>query len=185
MEENYDLDPRIGSWTDLQEKLKTARLTAVGVIALTAVNLLFVVFGSQVQLLYAMTVPYYFVVFGKAMDNRFSVGEWTKTGIYTRTGLVMAAAILAVLLLCWFLSKKRIRLLWVFLIAAILDTAALIALYAFLGGISGGILDLLIHGFLIWQMASGLKASKKLEEKRRGYGAEPYEEKQNPEDILG
>jgi len=185
MEENYNLDPQLGSWTDLQEKLKTARLTALGVILLTVVNMLFALFGEQVQLLYAMTAPYYFVVFGKAMDNRFTMGKWTQTGVYTRTGLVMAVAILAVLLLCWFFSKKRIKLLWVILIAAILDTVALLALNVLLGGMVGGILDVLIHGFFIWQMISGLKAAKKLEKKRQSYGAEPYEEKQNPEDILG
>ncbi len=179
MAENYNFDHPNTYWTELEAKIKNSRSTVLIALIFTVVNIVFVMFGSDTQLVYAMTAPYYFVIFGKGMDNRFTMGTWSETGVYTRTGLLLALVILGFVALCWFLSARRSSILQWLLAVAIVDALVLVALSVyFVGGLLGSLVDIIFHVFLIVRLVQGIKAARKLEQKRLDYGADVQNEEQ-------
>ena len=182
MAENYHLDPQRGSWTELNARIKSSRIVIIAALALTVLNTTVSLLGLDLQLLYSMTVPYYFVLFGKGMDNHFAPGSWTEVGIYTRTGLVLGLGFFALAVLFWALSFRNRNWMKGFLALMVVDLLALLLL-SFLG--LGGVLDVLTHGLLVWQALSGMRAEADLEGKRRQYLREMQgeNEKQEPADA--
>lgn len=146
----------------LMQQVQMGRRTLLGTVALTAVNLLLLLSGQGEYLLFSVSVPYYLVWLGKGMDNYFAP-SWTENGTLTWTGLVPAALILGAYMLVWLLSRKKGGALWVAFGMLCIDSAALIAVALLSAqGIGGTIVDILIHFVVLYQLAEGARASKRL-----------------------
>lgn len=135
----------------LEQKAKGGRSNLLLAIILTVVNIVLLIAGSDMMLLFSISVPYYAVIFGMILGGQELMV----------TGCVIAGIMLAVYFLCWLLSKKRVGWLVAALVLMILDTLCLIGFYLLAAEISG-ILDFVFHAMIIYYLAAGISATKKL-----------------------
>lgn len=135
----------------LAQKEKAGRNNLLLAIILTVVNIVLFLGGSEMMLLFSISVPYYAVIFGAILGGEDMVV----------TGCVIAAVILVVYFVCWLLSKKRIGWMIAALVLMIVDTIALIAFYLLASEISG-ILDFVFHAMIIYYLVAGIVSAKKL-----------------------
>lgn len=135
----------------LDQKYRSARSNLLIAVILTLVNIVMLLAGSDTMMLFSVSVPYYAVIFGVVLGGQELL----------ITGCVIAAVILLVYFLCWLLSKKKAGWLLAAMVMMILDTLALAAFY-FLAGEISGILDFLFHVLIIYYLAAGISADKKL-----------------------
>lgn len=147
----------------MEARVSGGRTMLLTAIILTVVNIVIAVLDAGAQFLYSISVPYYLVSFGKGMDNGFAEGKWSVTGTYTISALVIAAVILGVYLLCWYLSKKRRGWLIVGLVLFIVDTLALVYIsLTLLMQPGSNVIDLCIHLWMIFLLVQAVRNSKKL-----------------------
>lgn len=135
----------------LQQKYKAARSNLLLTIILTVLNVVMLLLGSENMLLFSISVPFYAVVFGYLMEG---------TAMLV-TGIVIAAIMLAVYLVCWIFSKKRTGWLIAALVLFIVDTLVMGAMYL-LAGEGSGIMDVLIHIWVLYYLISGVRSAGKL-----------------------
>lgn len=132
----------------LQQRYNTARSNLLLVIILTLVNIVLLFTESESMLLFSASIPYYAVVFGVLLD-------------ILPMGLAVAAVLLVLYFLCWLLSKKRSGWLIVALVLFVLDTLGMVGLYLLAEDFSG-VLDALIHIWVLAYLIMGISAAKKL-----------------------
>lgn len=142
-----NLSPR----EQLEQKYKAARSNLLLTIILTVVNVVLLIAGSESMLLFSISVPFYAVVFGYFMEGTTML----------ITGIVIAAIMLTVYLLCWIFSKKRTGWLVAAMVLFIIDTAVMALMYLFAGEMSG-IMDVLIHAWVLYYLISGVSSASKL-----------------------
>ncbi len=135
------------------KKTQTARSNLLLMLAFTVVNIGLFLFGSDTVMLFSATIPYYAVVFG------FYSVEGVST--YLIVGIAVAAVILLIYLLCFLLSKKNCGWMILALVLFVIDTAALVLLYIWAEDISG-ILDGLMHIWIIYYLIVGIKYGRQL-----------------------
>lgn len=140
----------------LQNKLSSARHSLLLVVIFTVINLILLLCDGQTYFLFSASVPYYLTLFGMLMD------AGAGGSVFTVTALVIAAACLAAYLLCWLLSKKRIGWYVVAMVLFILDTVMLLWMSVSLDILTDNVIDLLIHGWVLVELAQALRAHKKL-----------------------
>lgn len=128
----------------LDQTVLRARSNLLLAMILTAVNILMLFVGGDYFLLFSITAPYY------AAGILYYMGD-------PAVGLVFAGALLALYVLCWWLSKKKPGWLAVALALFLVDTACLL----WLEGLEG-ILNLLIHIWLLFYLFTGTRAAGKL-----------------------
>ncbi len=146
----------------LLRQLATSRYMILGTVIITVVNLLFLLFGTDVFMPYCAAAAYYLVWLGKGFDNAFGV-SWELNGIYTRTGLLFAAVILGVLLLLWWLSKKDLRWIKVSIGLLVVDTVLLLVFaFAMLENPLGCLVEVVLHIAAIWEMSKAFSANRQL-----------------------
>ena len=139
-----------------EQRYKTSRANLLLIIILTVVNVVMLLVGSETMLLFSISVPYYAVVFGYVMEN---------TTMLT-TGCVIAAIMLVVYLLCWIFSKKRTGWMIAALVLFIIDTVVMGLMYLGLGEASG-IMDVLIHAWVLYYLIVGVISASKLKKMPR------------------
>ena len=132
----------------LQKKYDSARSNLLLAIVLTIVNIVLFFANSGTMLLFSVSVPYYAVIFGYV----FEIVEF---------GIGFAAAILVVYFLCWLLSKKRSGWLIAALVLFLVDTLAMAGLYLLMEDASG-IMDAVIHIWVLYYLFAGVSAGRKL-----------------------
>ena len=142
--------------------VKSARTTLLVAVLFTVLNVVLLIIGSNRYFLYSATIPYYLTFFGYVFDHMM-------VGTYTLTGLSMAVVPIAALALCWFMSKKDDRWLTAATVVFGLDTAAMLGLLLWAGDLSGSLLDIVFHGWVLICLIRGVKACKWL----RNVPAEP------------
>lgn len=152
----------------LLKRYNGACMNILLVVIFSAVNVGLLIFGSDSYFLFSASIPYYLPMFGmlytgkypaEFYDESWAGFEFFGEGFYTAT-IVIAAVIIALYLLCFFLSKKKgYGWLIVAIILFALDTAAMFYLVGFS---SESIIDILFHGWVIVSLASGISAGKKL-----------------------
>ncbi len=135
----------------LEVKYKSARSNLLLTIILTVVNVVMLIAGSENMLLFSISVPFYAVVFGYFMEGTAML----------ITGCVIAAIMLAVYLLCWIFSKKRTGWLVAALVLFVIDTIVMGLMYLGLGEVSG-IMDVLIHAWVLYYLIMGVVSASKL-----------------------
>ena len=175
---------KINDREELFRKYHTGRFNLLIVIALTAINILLVVTGTNRYYLFSASIPYYVAyaaayACGKFPSEMYENLETEMT--FLGTGYLIAMTALALLLLSFyllsfFLSKHRPAWLMLALIFFIIDTVALIALF----GVSlDAALDIICHAIVIFELVSGVRAEKKLRTlPPEREGSAPYSEEE-------
>ena len=149
----------------LESQYKAARMNLLFVIGFTLFNIVMIFFESSSYFIFSAILPYHLVLEGAFWCGFFPLEYYEGLGIYEFLDisffielLIVALLIVAVYVVFWMLSKKRVG----FLIAATvlmgIDTLALIYLY----GISGSVIDLAFHGIVIFLLVRGILAFYKL-----------------------
>lgn len=134
-----------------QEKYETARKNLLLMIIFTAVNVVLLILNADVMMLFSATVPYMAAAFGFA---------WQGTG-FSMVCFTIAVITVVLYVLCWYMSKKRYGWMIVALVMFILDTLAMAGMYLGLGEISG-ILDVVIHAWVLYYLIIGVKYGKQI-----------------------
>ena len=143
-------------------QIKLARYMLLGTVIVTVLNIVFLLANVDMYISYCAALPYYLVLFGKFFDNSMYLG--IINGEFTATGLFMAAILLAVWMLVWWLAKRSRIWLIVGLVAVCADLLVLLGMYVvFWGGLQGCLWEALIHGAVIFEMAQGCRAWKQKE----------------------
>lgn len=132
----------------LQQKYNTARSNLLLVIVLTLVNIVLFFAESNTMLLFSASIPYYAVIFGVVLE-------------VAPLGIGFAAVILILYFLCWLLSKKKSGWMSVALVLFILDTLGMAGMYLLAEDFSG-IMDALIHVWVLYYLIVGVSSGKKL-----------------------
>lgn len=133
------------------KQLSVARGNLLLMIVLTVVNILLSLLGSDTMLLFSATVPYFAA----------TVGILSEIGILVGIGVGIAAVILGIYLLCWIFSKKHYGWMIAALVLFALDTLAMIGIYMLYGDVSG-VLDVLIHAWVLYYLVIGVRYGYKL-----------------------
>lgn len=151
----------------LEAKFHNARTDLLLIVALTVINLVLLVTGSDTYFVFSAYIPYGIAVLGMVLCGKFPAEyygeemagtEFFGQGVFV--GFITVAVVLTLLyLLCWFLSKNFKSGWLIFALVMIsVDTAFLL-----LGGLSlDSILDMLFHVWMIVTIAMGISANKKL-----------------------
>lgn len=141
-----------------QQLLSRSRGYLLTVIIFTIINLVLLVLEQGTYFLFSASVPYYLTVLSQMMDG-------AALGQNTTMALIISAVILVGYFLCWLLSARKSVWLTVGMCVFILDTVALIYVaLKLMESPLNGIVDLLIHALLIWEMSKGITAAKNLKE---------------------
>lgn len=150
-----------GSPEYYERRVAMGRSALLVVLCLTVLNLVLLMAGSNTYLLFSASVPYYLTVMARGYD--LAVYGGVNQG-YTWAALAVSAVLLGLYLLCWFLSRKTPAWLTVGLVLFALDTVCLALLCRFVfGGFVGSIPDFCIHGWVICELASGIRAARRLQ----------------------
>ena len=145
----------------LAGKYKTSRYNLLLVIIFTVINLVLLVTQSNRYFLFSATVPYFIADIGMTFGGMYPDEFYFETGIsplFDSTGffffLSIAIVILIFYFICFILSKEH-KVGWIIaaLVMFSIDTAALLLLYGL-----EGIIDIAFHGWVIFDLASGIKA---------------------------
>ena len=134
-----------------KQQYNTARLNLLLMIVFTLLNIVMLFAEANYMLLFSATVPYSAVVMGVA-DG---------TGMLLVPCILVAAIALILYFLCWLLSKRSYSWMIVALALFVLDCVALVGLYVWTGDFSG-ILDLLIHIWVLYYLIMGVRSGKQL-----------------------
>ena len=132
----------------IQQKYSTSRANLLLVIILTVVNIVLFLAGSDSMLLFSASIPYFAVVFGWALD-------------ILPMGIIVAVIALVLYLVSWIFSKKKPGWMTVALVLFILDTLGMLGMYLLMEDVSG-ILDVLIHAYVLYYLIVGVSSAKKL-----------------------
>lgn len=145
-------DPNVkNSRAYLQKQYNSARSNLLLMIILTLVNILLFAAGSESMMLFSATIPYYAVGIGAVRESR----------VLLLVGIIFAAVTLVLYLLCWIFSKKRYGWMIPALIFFIIDTVVLGLLMLLVQELSG-ILDVLIHAWVLYYLIIGVRSGSKL-----------------------
>ncbi len=135
----------------IQQKYKIARNNLLLMLILTVINIILYVTGSDTMMLFSATVPYFGIIIG-------SVAGIPAFLVFC---IFISVAILIMYLLCWILSKDHYGWMIVALVLFIIDTLAMVGMYFGMGEISG-ILDVVIHAWVLYYLIIGVKYGKRL-----------------------
>ncbi len=141
----------------LTQKVNTGRHSLLLIIIFTVINLFMIIGDTGRYFLFSASIPYELTFLGALMTYQETGAI---LGVYTYTALVISAAILALYLLCWLLSKKRAAWYVVALVLFALDT--LFMVYINLEYIGEYIMDIVFHVWVLWELWQAISAGKKL-----------------------
>ncbi len=140
----------------LKIKISRARTNLLFFIILSALQIYTIATGGSLLMPFSSSLALWI-----ANDSLFFAIQNNDPSILT-LGVVGAAAVIVVFFLCYMLSKKHKKWMLAGLILIGIDTLVLLFL-AFVNGLSGWVLDIVLHGMLFYFMFVGVKASIDLE----------------------
>ena len=139
-----------------QQQVASARSSLMLVLILTLVNVGMILANSDMFFLLSAFVPYVLVIYGRSMD----AGVF---GSNTAVSLVIAGVIVAVLLLCWLLSKKKPLFMTISAVLLVLDTVALVYFaFVMMDNPTSQIVNIGLHIFVVYALIQGSIQSSKL-----------------------
>lgn len=153
MNKNQKLSPEY-----LQKQMAGARSALLAVLIFSVVNQAMLLLDTGTYFLFSASVPQFLTSFGMIMD----FVAYYRIGLFTCIALAISVVILGLYLLCWLLSKKHPGWLIAALVFFILDTAFLLVRGLLMGSLVGNIIDLVFHGWVIFQLSIGISANAKL-----------------------
>ncbi len=134
-----------------QQKYDSARSNLLLMLILTVVNIILLFTGSSSMMLFSATVPYFAV----------SIGIFMEDAAVLTVCCIIAAVTIILYLLSWIFSKKQYAWILFALILFVIDTVAMIGMYISAQDFSG-ILDILIHAWVLYYLVLGVINGKKL-----------------------
>ena len=136
---------------EAKKRLSTARSNLLAVILFSAINILLTLFNTGVTFLFSALCPALIIQIGNlvAAETRNPAFLWIASAI--------AVAIIALYVMCYFLSKKRGVFILIALILFSLDTLVL-AWTLTLGFETGVLIDLAFHIWVSFYLIIGTKA---------------------------
>ena len=135
----------------MQDKYRAARYNLLLMLILTVVNIVLLFTETNTMFLFSATLPYYAIGLG-----------WYWGSIFL---LAIGAVALVGFFLSWFLSKDNHKWMIVALVLFVIDTAAMLWIYAvLLADFSSGILDIVMHALVFYYLILGVINGKKLNE---------------------
>jgi hypothetical protein len=135
------------------------------VIVFTVINIILLVTQSNTYFLFAASVPYLIVDLGMLFAGMYPEEFYFLTGIkpiFDLTGFIFILSVAVVILLVYFLcfmQSKNNKVGW--LIAALVFISADTAMCLVLYGLEG-VIDIVFHGWVIFDLACGIKAYRDL-----------------------
>ena len=140
-----------------QQRYRTARANLGLMLALTVVNIVLLLTGSDSMLLFSATVPYFTSILA------YTAVQYGLSANMTLFVICVAVTVMSVLLyaLCWALSKKHVGWMIAALVLFSIDTAFMGYLYV-AGQDTSGILDAVIHAWVIYYLVLGVISGKAL-----------------------
>lgn len=132
-----------------QQKYNSARSNLLLMLGFTVINIILLVAKADVMFLFAASVPYYSMVFGMVES------------VLLMPAIVIAVISLALYLLCWIFSKKHVGWMITALVLFVLDTLFGAGLFFLLEEVSG-VLDIVIHIWVLYYLVIGVKYGIKL-----------------------
>ncbi len=139
----------------LQQKYNSARGNLMLMLILTVVNIVLLLVNSDRMFLFSATIPYFSVALGQI----FSL-EW-ESNSYLIFGITVAVIAIALYLFCWIFGKKNYGWLVAALVLFSVDTLCMAGLYVLAQDFSG-IMDALIHIWVMYYLIAGVSAGYKL-----------------------
>lgn len=148
----------------LENKYKVARINLLVAIIFTIVNIITVTGGTY--MLFSVYLPYLLAVIGASWCGMMPA-EWYE-GVtdpefmdpsFFVVMVVIAAVILSLYALCFFMSKKHKSGWFVFALVMFCIDTVIVILDA---GIANSIIDLVFHGFVIYYLIMGIQVPNKL-----------------------
>lgn len=148
----------------LENQYKVARINLLIAIAFTIINIVTVTGGTY--MLFSVYLPYLLTVIGADLCGMMPA-EWYEgmtdpeflDSSFFVIMVVIAAVILALYALCFFMSKKYKSGWFVFALVMFCIDTVIVIMDA---GIIGGIVDLVFHGFVIYYLVNGIRIPAKL-----------------------
>lgn len=170
------INPQANSYRGgLENKVRVCRHNLLLAVVFTAVNVLLLVTNSNSYFLFSLVLPYRFVLngmlFGGYFPKEFYVDELDEADDFTvirQPGILislcaMAAIILGLYLLFFFMSKRNGVWLIPSLVFIILDTLVYMGIIFLYGFEISDILDLVFHGWIVYYAVTGVMAASKLQ----------------------
>lgn len=152
---------------NLDSRYSSSRTSLLIVILFTVINIVLLLLESDTYFLFAAFIPYYLVTLGMLMCGKFPAEYYTEelAGIefvdssFLAVTLIMAAVILILYFLGWLISKKH-KVGWLIfsLVLFSLDTLSMLAMS---GLVIDMLIDIVFHGWVIFELARGIYAHYK------------------------
>lgn len=152
----------------LEHKFTLSRHNLLIVVAFTLLNIVMLLLKSDTYMLFAASIPYYLVLYGMMFTGKFPEewygGEMEEYAVFNDSFFVITLVIALICLLFymsfWFFSRKgNGGWLIAALVFIVLDTVGMFVLVGFDVSM---LLDVLFHGWIIYEMCVGIHAAKKL-----------------------
>lgn len=128
-----------------EQRYAIARSNLILMLALTVINIILFLIGSNTMMLFSATIPYFAVIFGSVSES----------GVFLAICIGIAAVTIIAYLLCWIFSKKQYGWMIAALVLFVIDTLAMAGMYLLIGETSG-ILDVLIHVWVLYYLITGV-----------------------------
>jgi hypothetical protein len=164
---NYAAQANISERQILEVKYNNSRHNILLLIIFTVINAVLLLTRAGSYFLFSAYVPYFMIDLGMLMCGRYPEEFYTEElngmVLLDESFLVMmcvfAAIIMGLYALCWLFSKKRSGWLVTAVVFVSLDTLAMVLMMGFSGSV---ILDYFFHAYVIYALASGIAAHKRL-----------------------
>ena len=141
----------------MEKQTASGRYALLITAVFTAVNLLLVLMNTGRYIVYSASIPYYMTSLAKAMDSYYGT-------TYLAEAAPLACLITALYFLLWLLSRRASKWLLPALVLFSVDTAVLLyAAFFMMSNPMNCVLDLFLHGWVIWQLLQGYRCGKRLQ----------------------
>ena len=155
--------PALTPQAKYEMKYNASRLNLLLVVAFTAINVIIAIFGGESYFLFSAFIPYYVAVLGALIGGKLPAEYYDEGFVADSTVFtiltVIAIVLIALYVVFWLLSKKKVGWLIASLVFFVIDTIMMFAL----GGISiEMIVDILFHAWVIYYLVTGVMAHYKL-----------------------
>ncbi len=159
--------------------INRARYNILFMIFLSIINAYFVLSQGIIKIPFSSSLSTYSAVFSKAVANQS--GDES----FCRVGILLSAIVLGVYFMCYLLSKKNPRFLFIGFVIFVFDTVFLVATTFILTQINLlTVFDILLHVFTLYMLYSAVIFNKKTPIDKKAVAQEPETESDYEEITL-
>ena len=152
----------------LENKYLSSRNNLLLVIIFSLINIVMAALGNDSYFLFSASIPYYIVLItalwcGKLPEHYYEESGLTEADFLPNSvlvvGVIIAVIILALYLLFWLMSKKKVGWLIAALVFFALDSIFMLVIFGFSADM---IIDIVFHVWVVVSLAIGINAHSKL-----------------------